>query len=68
MSTFFRAAVLTVSALSSTLMAQAHPGHGEPGPTHYVTEPSHVLPVVMVASLVLCVAAALRGSRQRASK
>ncbi|QDT06180.1 hypothetical protein K227x_45880 [Rubripirellula lacrimiformis] len=53
----------------SDAAASAHPGHGEPGPLHYVTDANHVVPVVMVTALILgglYALASLRKSRGQA--
>ncbi len=34
---------------SFAVTATAHPGHGEPGPAHYIAEPQHLLTVVALA-------------------
>ena len=51
-------APLCLVALSQ-MTASAHPGHGhgESGPTHYVTEPQHA--IVMVAALLSIVVIAI---------
>ncbi len=51
----------TFAALAVTTLAtaNAHPGHGEPGQAHYVTEPTHVVPVMLAASVTLVVVAAV---------
>jgi hypothetical protein len=37
-------------AVQLQMTAYAHPGHGQSGPTHYVTEPDHA--VVIIAALL----------------
>lgn len=50
----FRITGVAALAVTAITTATAHPGHGEPGPTHYVTEPMHVLPVAVGAAAVFC--------------
>ena len=50
-----RTTTLTVLFSSLALTASAHPGHGEPGPAHYVTSTEHVLTLavfVLAASIL----------------
>ncbi len=55
-----RLIVVASIAFIGTLSASAHPGHGEPGPAHYVTEADHVVPVVLATTAILfCVVAVL---------
>ncbi|MEE2935677.1 MAG: hypothetical protein VYA84_06730 [Planctomycetota bacterium] len=44
-------------ALCYTTAVQAHPGHGNPGSTHYWTEPEHLVALGIVATFVttLCI-------------
>ena len=64
-----RAAVLLVVIASLPVLAWAHPGHGdEPagvGLQHYLTEPLHVLPIVLLAALSLIGGKALFIRRDR---
>lgn len=66
MSTVLRTVAIFVPILAMPWTAMAHPGHGEPGPTHYVTEPVHVLPAMMIAATIFAVvviANIVRGKR-----
>jgi hypothetical protein len=42
---------LIATLLSGT--ALAHPGHGEVGPTHYLTEPEHLLTILIPATVIV---------------
>lgn len=57
-------------ALTATLVANAHEGHGvvEPGNSlrHYLTEPLHVIPLLLLAGIVIFLVRSLRkGQRNR---
>ena len=41
-----------VFALSLPSMVWAHPGHGEAGPAHYVTEPVHAIPFLVALAVI----------------
>lgn len=60
----FRITGAAALAVTTIATATAHPGHGEPGPAHYVTEPSHVVPVVMGAAAVFCAVIAVGAWRR----
>ena len=60
-------------ALTATLVADAHEGHGivEPGNSlrHYLTEPLHVIPLLLIAGIVIFLVRSLRkGRRNRKSQ
>lgn len=55
----FRITGVAALAVTAVTTAAAHPGHGEPGPAHYVTEPTHLVPVLMGAAVVLCTVVAV---------
>jgi hypothetical protein len=66
---FIQAMVVTL-ALTGAMVAEAHEGHGvvEPGNSlrHYLTEPLHVVPLLLVvAFVVLLVRALRRGKKNR---
>jgi hypothetical protein len=42
-----RTTSLIVLCSSLALNASAHPGHGEPGPAHYMTSTEHLLTLVV---------------------
>jgi len=53
----FRIATVTATTLLYAAPALAHPGHGEPGSSHYFTEPEHVgMLVALVLLSIACVA------------
>ncbi|MDG2221676.1 MAG: hypothetical protein P8L85_09860 [Rubripirellula sp.] len=47
-----RIALGVTIALGCTTSVQAHPGHGNPGSSHYWTEPEHLVVLGIVAALV----------------
>jgi hypothetical protein len=49
----FPVALIAGWVVSSGSVVQAHPGHGEVGPTHYVTSPEHLLTILGVSLTVL---------------
>jgi len=50
-----------------TAIVVAHPGHGEPGPLHYLSEPDHVVPVLLSSAAILCGLIAVRWIHSRRS-
>ena len=60
-------ATLSVVAFLSTEVL-AHPGHGQSGPAHYVTEPQHsIVLVAAVAAMVVGLVFALRRSSTKSA-
>jgi hypothetical protein len=59
-----RTATPFVIAFLLSLSALAHPGHGEPGAAHYVTEPDHLVQWVMLGAIV-ALALVYRATRRR---
>jgi hypothetical protein len=66
---FIQAMVVTL-ALTGAMVAEAHEGHGvvEPGNSlrHYLTEPLHVISLLLLAGFVVFLVRSLRkGTRNR---
>lgn len=64
--TYFSVVVsIVILSTLSAATAVAHPGHGQPGPLHQVTEPVHAAPIVVAAVCVGLAIAALTGANLR---
>jgi hypothetical protein len=68
---FIQAMVVTL-ALTGAMVAEAHEGHGvvEPGNSlrHYLTEPLHVVPLLLVAAFVVLLVRALRRGKKNRNR
>ena len=65
-------AMIVVLALTGAMVAEAHEGHGvvEPGNSlrHYLTEPLHVVPLLLVAAFVVLLLRALRRGKKNRNR
>ena len=67
MGTVFRIANVLGCFFCGTAIVVAHPGHGEPGPLHYLSEADHVVPVLISSAAILCGLIAVKWIRSRRS-
>ncbi|MDA9778325.1 hypothetical protein N9D38_07765 [Rubripirellula sp.] len=44
--------LICFAALFSASLANAHPGHGEPGSKHYFSEPAHAIPLLILGVIL----------------
>ncbi len=65
MKSLLRPASMVAFVCSFAVTATAHPGHGEPGPTHYIAEPQHLLTIVAFAVGVAACSWILLGQRRQ---
>lgn len=65
-------AIVVMLAMTAAMVAEAHEGHGvvEPGNSlrHYLTEPLHVIPLLLVAGFVVLLVRALRRGKKNRNR
>ncbi len=63
-----RAVSACIAALLAAPFAGAHPGHGEPGASHYVTDPAHVIPLMIIGTVLVFLAFGWHKTQSAGSK